>query len=128
MCVKCFASQEDGRVMLAVMAMNGYHSTASYQWLHNKTLLKHNKTPLLYTSRTGTITCVVTAREDQKEVHFCVTGKKCLFLTTLHVLTHKGSEADISVIRISSQVTSDRQVTPGSFPPLLFSIIAERVF
>ncbi|XP_064389956.1 uncharacterized protein LOC135337876 isoform X3 [Halichondria panicea] len=72
-CVKCFASQEDGRVMLAVMAMNGYHSTASYQWLHNKTLLKHNKTPLLYTSRTGTITCVVTAREDQKEVHFCVT-------------------------------------------------------
>ncbi len=79
-CVKCFASQEDGRVVLAVVAMSGYHSVATYKWLHNKTtLLKHEITPLLYTSRTGTMTCVVsvTTKEAQEKcVHFCITGKK----------------------------------------------------
>ncbi len=77
MCVKCFASQEDGRVVLAVMAMNGYHSTASYQWLHNKTLLKHNKTPLLYTSRTDTITSSLN-RRTAKTAKLAESGFACM--------------------------------------------------
>ena len=59
---------------MAVVALNGYHSVAKYQWSLEARVLDDETTPLVYTSVAGKYLCVVTAGDNQQRVHFNVTG------------------------------------------------------
>ncbi len=70
----CFASTEDSRVLMCVVALNGYHGVSAYKWIRDG-IGTSEDTPLLYASCPGTYSCVVVASGQQCVVAFCVTGE-----------------------------------------------------
>ena len=74
----CYASQTDHRACMACVAVNGYHSKATYDWLRNGESM-FEKTPLLYTDREGNYECQVTSAGENSSVVFRI-DRMFLFL------------------------------------------------
>ena len=53
----CWASLVDDMVLMACVAINGYHSVVSYSWVCNGYICRGEDTPLLYTFRKGNYSC-----------------------------------------------------------------------
>lgn len=71
----CYTSQVDQRALLACVALEGYHSIATYAWFLGAETL-HEHTPLLYTDRVGMYKCLVTCESDTCSKTFQLT---CVF-------------------------------------------------
>ena len=56
------------------IAINGYHSVASYEWSKDGFKLLDEVHPLLYASSTGKFTCSVTIKTKVIERYFEVKG------------------------------------------------------
>ena len=91
----CYTSSSDHTALLACVAINGYHATASYRWeLCNITVSTHD-TPLLYCTQTGVYICQVTCDDESISCNFEVKGKinfkycYCSFELFIHMQRQK---------------------------------------
>ena len=55
----CYSSPFDPIVLLACVAINGYHGMSSYTWQRDQDVLTSHQTPLVYCVVAGTYTCSV---------------------------------------------------------------------
>ena len=62
-------------MLLACVAINGYHSKSSYSWQHDQETILSQSTPLLYTSSKGSFTCHVKCVGFEIQSEFKVEGK-----------------------------------------------------
>ena len=70
----CYSSPHDKRVVLAFVALNGYHSCVTYSWYMNGVDMQE-KTPLLYTGNTGEYVCTIAGESVNSTAKFVVTSK-----------------------------------------------------
>ena len=77
----CWASLVDNMVLMACVAINGYHSVVLYSWVCNGYICRGEDTPLLYTPREGKYSCKVLNEEMGINIccEFCVKSKLTLF-------------------------------------------------
>lgn len=61
-------------MLMACIAINGYHSRSSYSWQHDQETLLSQSTPLLYTSSKGSFTCSVKCESFEILSEFRVEG------------------------------------------------------
>ena len=67
-------SQQDHIALLMCVALDGYHSVVSYQWIENGAEMKGEVYPLLYVSAFGRYTCRVLNGMKTVERHFETKG------------------------------------------------------
>ena len=61
--------------LLAYPAINGYHSSARYQWEKNDVPVMGENTPLFYCVEVGVFKCCVSTKEQALDQEFIVSGR-----------------------------------------------------
>ena len=51
-------------MLMACIAINGFHATASYTWAHDDVVMLSHQSPLLYCSAIGSYTCKITCKDS----------------------------------------------------------------
>ena len=93
----------NGKVaFLMCVALNGFHTKATYRWYKNAQLLEDENNPIVYVQSSGFYTCLVIAQEITEDRSFSVTSMRILSYYSATQLFYELHDGQIKVAIVHS--------------------------